>query len=423
MITFSFENIDNFENFIGCEDINNSGIKRFGFSPLVSATNIHYVNKINSNEISFKQLTNDLSEYIISASVNHSPDDWTGYNAKVKSLFLFLNEKYLNDLKNKRALLLLDQSFEGYQTSWLWDFFHSECSKFNIPPCTIIYVTGNVMVEENYNEWCKKNNISDRIFVIGYPHFEIDVSMNAKKRLINNPLPTFDEHINYKKENDIKTFGCLNKRIRQHRVWFYGYLYESNLLERGLISMNEFQKHGYTWEGKTMDIDFIEKISKPLPLLVYNKSNNQLDDNYYINRFNDDVCLDTYVSVVSEAQCGDSDETIFLSEKIFKPIACMHPFIVMGNKNSLKKMRELGYKTYDDFIDQTYDELPTHDRLKKIIESIKKIDLIENKLDWYKLLKNDLEYNYNLLMSKNVDSPPYAFIKLRKYYYSFFKKI
>ena len=422
-MNFLFENINNLTNFNSCDDVNPSGIKRFGLSPLISTTNIHYVNRGERGKINFYPSTHEVNDYVISTSVNHSPDDWTGYDPKVKTLFFYLNEKYLNDLRKRKALLLLDQSFEGYQTPWLWGFFHKECLDYDISPETIVYVTGNMIVEDVYNKWCLDNNINEKMCVIGYPHFEIDVSMNCRNKLLTNPLPTFDNHIKHKIENKIKTFACLNKRLRQHRVWFYGYLYESGLLNDGLVSMNEFQKHGHMWEGRVMEMDFIEEISKLLPLRVYNKPNNELDDNFYINRFNDEICLDTYVTVVSEAQCGDLDETLFLSEKIFKPIACRHPFMVMGNKDSLKKMREIGYKTYDEFIDQTYDRLPTHERLLKLIESIKKIKNIEDKLTWFKSMESTIEYNYNLLMSRNVNTPPEAFLKLKKYYNKFFKKL
>lgn len=423
-MNFLFENIENHTNFTTCTDINPSGIGRFGFSPLVSAANIYYVNKNQRGNLNLLPSTETVDNYVISASVNHSPDDWTGYDPRVKSLFSYLSEKYLNDLRNRKALLLLDSSFEGYQTPWLWDWFHKECKTYQISPESIIYVTGNMIVEDIYSDWVEQNNITEKMCVVGYPHFELDVAMNSLGKIREgNPLPNFQEHIDYKSKNDIKTFSCLNKRIRQHRVWFYNYLYHSGLLDKGLVSMNEFQKHGYQWEGRVMSMETIEEISKNLPLLVYGKKNDELDDNFYINRFNPEICLDSFVSVVSEAHCGDTDQTLFLSEKIFKPIATRHPFMVMGNRWSIKKMKEIGYRTFDEYIDQSYDELPTHERLQSLIESIRKIDLIENKLEWYKQLEDDIEHNYNLLVSRVTQSPPLAFIKVTNYYNKFFKII
>lgn len=420
--------VSQWKNFINCDDINPSRVPRFGPSPVIHAANVYYATKINegelnSNIIKFLPFNSNVDNYIISTSVNHSPDDWTGYNPKVKSLFFYLNEKYLTDLRTGNALLLIDQSFEGYQTSWLWEWFHKECLEYEISPKSVIYVTGNLIADEVYEKWANERGITERLFVVGYPHFEIDVAMTALNKFKNrDPLPNFNNHIEYKNNNDIKTYCCLNKRIREHRVWFYYYLSKSGLIPNGLVSMNTFDSQIWEWEGEKFDMSDVNTMLNELPILVYNKPNDELDDSYYIKRFNPEICLDTYISVISEAQCGDSDETIFISEKTFKPIATHHPFIIMGNRYSIKKMKELGYKTFDEYVDQSYDDLPTHQRLQKIIETIKKIDNIKDKNEWFMKLQDDIEHNYNNLISKVTEKPPDAFIKVLEYYNNFFNK-
>ena len=52
--------------------------------------------------------------------------------------------------------------------------------------------------------------------------------------------------------NQIKTYACLNKRLRNHRIWLYKYLYHSGLLEKGLVSMNKFGEFSHYFEGKEM---------------------------------------------------------------------------------------------------------------------------------------------------------------------------
>jgi hypothetical protein len=399
---FLYEDVANQRNFISNTDVNRSGINRFAISPLLTAVSIYcWLNNIDGLlENSDNNQTID-EPYIIPACVNHSPDDWTGYDPKVKSLFLYLNEKYLNDLRNNKAFLLLDQSLEGYQTHWLWDWFHKEAAEWEIAPDRIIYVTGNMIANETYDKWCNDKHIQNRMCVVPYAHFELDMAMTAYQRNeTENKLPSFEDHINYKSSNEVKTFACLNKRIRQHRVWFYNYLYNSGLIDKGLVSMNQFDYHGYNFEGKTIDLNVIDEISKNLPLIVHGKANNEFDDNFYIRRFNDKISLDTYMTVISEAHCGDSDQTMFLSEKTFKVIAVNHPFIIMGNKDSMKMMRTIGYKTFDGYIDESYDSLPTHERLQSIIESIRKVDNIKDKLEWYKSLEEIIKFNYNTLIGK-----------------------
>jgi len=417
-MNFVFEDKEALRNFTSCPDINTSGQPIFGISPLLTATNIFCSMNDRHNELNYFSIDDNIDEeYVIPSSVNHSPDDWTGYDPKVKSFFFYLNDKYLSDLRNGKAYLMLDQSLEGYQTPWLWDYFHQQCNLWGISPTRIIYVTGNMIADETYDEWSKENNVIDKLKVIPYPHFELDMGMVCYEKIKNglNP-PSFEDHINFKESNlsDIKTYACLNKRIRLHRVWFYNYLHEANLLDSGMVSMNLFDKHGYIFEGKEISKERIDEILVGLPFLVHEKRNDEFDDNFYIRRFNDQISLDTYMTVISEAHCGDSDKTMFLSEKTFKVIACNHPFIIMGNKDSMRKMREIGYKTFDGFIDEGYDSLPTHERLKYIIESIKKVNQIKDKLEWFKSMENIVKFNQETLISKLFKFPD-AYLNLKTY--------
>ena len=435
---FMFEDKENQLNFTSCTDVNPSGIKRFSRSPLVAAL-VSTLTWMKGQEITFRSAegfpqfdilstttSSKTKNYIISSAVNHSPIDWAGgYTpSKGKSLFDYLNEKYLTDLKNNEAFLLLDQSFEGYHAHWLWDFFHSECDKHGINPFNIMYVTGDIIAEQTYNNWCDERNIPEesRMLVLGYPHFQVDVFLNANNRveIFNEPpLPVFSDHVTYKTEHldQIKTYACLNKRLRPHRIWFYSYLYYANLLGKGLVSMNPYTADDMVWwEDKTMEGERFAEPLRILPLEVYNTPNNALGDNFYINRFNPEVCLDTWVNVVPEASYGDQDGNVFLSEKIFKPIVCHHPFIILGSKGSLKELRKLGYKTFDGWIDESYDELNTWGRFEAIIEAIKKIDAIENKLEWFKSMQPILEHNYETLKKNVLNKPPEAFKKIKQRY-------
>lgn len=421
---FIFENLENYLNFTECKDVNSSGIGRFGVSPLLNASNLFYVDNSITTKHTFHNNFENIKNYIISCGVNHSPEDWTGYHNNVKSLFSHLSDKYLTDLQNNRAILLIDQSFEGYQTGWLWEWFHQECTKWNISPKNIVYVTGNMISDEIYDKWANTNKVTEKLKVMGYPHFELDIGITChhmSKR--EDHLPTFEDQIKYKTENieNIKSFACLNKRLRAHRIWFYKYMYESGLLDKGLVSMNLFDKSEWWFEGSVMDVNNMDRMREKLPILVYEKRNDELDDNHYIRRFNNQVCLDTYVTVVSEAHCGDSSETMFISEKTYKVIACRQPFIIMGNKDTLKKLRQCGYRTFDGFIDETYDSLPTFQRMEAIIESLKKIDAIEDKLSWFKSMEEIVEHNYNVFINK-LKKRPDEFIELEKYSESIFGK-
>lgn len=409
-MNFVFEDVGKLENFLSCPDVNPSGIRRFAPSPL-AVTMLHRTQLAKLFPIKGKP-----RPYIIATGVNHHPNDWTTVSGR-QSAFTFLHKKQLNDLRDGKAMVLFDQSLEGYQTSWLWEFFHNDCETNNINPASVIYTTGNMLAKEQYNSWAEAHSISNRISVIPYTHFESDMYMLSKDLDISLNV---EKHLRYKETHETKTFNCLQKRLRDHRIWFYTKMYQAGILNDGLVSMNAFSTHPNRLEGSILPKEELEEANKILPLLVYGKNNNEHDDSFYIRRIQDNVCLDTWVSVISEASFADQDLTLFLSEKIFKPIVCFHPFIIVGNKGSLKELRRMGYKTFDGFIDERYDELTTFERYDAIIESIKKIINIEDKAAWYQSMQDILIHNYNTLVANAKKVNP-AYIELQQIYNNYFK--
>lgn len=417
VINFVFEDLENRKNFIGYYD--ELGPKRFGPSAIAGSIKNY---RIHSSLENYFDMSKELDHCIIATGLGESPDHWAGtdyYKDNIRfSLFDYLSEDQLTRLQNKKAILLLDQCLEGYQTPWLWQFFHEECKRYNLDPACLVYVTGNMLAADQYSMWAQNRSVTSKIKVLSYPHFERDIQLIAKN---NNLSPSIATNIEYKRYNitKVRTYNCLNKRTRAHRSWFYLMLYKEGLLNKGLVSANDYGGHIPRIEGQWPDQRLMEEARKLLPLLVYETPNNEKDDLYYINRIMDQIYLDTWVTVVSEASFSDQDETVFISEKTFKPIACMHPFIILGNRGSLKKLKEMGYKTFHPFINETYDDLPTFDRFDAIIKEIKRIDSIPDKAKWYDSIRDILEHNYQIL-NKRDSEPPLAHVELFNYYNNYF---
>lgn len=414
---FVFENIktDAHINFIDCKDINSSGIRRFTPSPLANglARAGTTVNPFLYGKISYTDIPVPGKKYIIPSGVAHSPYDWCGPDSKNngfdkqspsrQSVFAHLKKEYLDDLQSGNAWLLLDQSHEGYHAPWLWSWFHNNCETYKINPTQIIYVTGNLDSEDSYKSWLKEHNLTDGMLIIPNPHFEEVIYETFKNDKLK--LSSFNDHINYKTANleKIKVYNALQKRPRAHRAWFFKYLVDSNLLSSGINSMNMFKSSHTYYENRQMNETDYNEVVKFLPMLPPNDSNldkfADSDCGNYIVEFNDQIMLDSWVSVISEASFGDSEETCFISEKTFKPIACHHPFIIFGNKGSLEHLRRMGYKTFSPFIDESYDSLPTWERMDAIIKEIERIKNIplNEKLTWYAGMKDILIHNFNTL--------------------------
>lgn len=110
-------------------------------------------------------------------------------------------------------------------------------------------------------------------------------------------------------------------------------------------------------------------------------------------------CAESLVQMIFETRyhspCG-----IVLSEKIFKGFCYKTPFIIFAQYGVLKLLKELGFKTFDWLIDESYDnEIDDKKRLALIFEEIKKLLNIP-KEDLDKIIKENadvMEYNYKFI--------------------------
>jgi hypothetical protein len=109
---------------------------------------------------------------------------------------------------------------------------------------------------------------------------------------------------------------------------------------------------------------------------------------------------DAYCNLVLET-LYDAEQSggAFLSEKTFKPIRHAQPFVIFGTPNSLKTLRELGYRTFDRVLDNRYDtETHNTQRYLKTFEVINQL----NKKDlhnWYISCHEDIVHNQQLFLS------------------------
>ena len=86
----------------------------------------------------------------------------------------------------------------------------------------------------------------------------------------------------------------------------------------------------------------------------------------------------SYFNIITESYMYNntlpqSHKTIFeMSEKTYKALICQ-PFIHLGSYGVLKYMRSMGYKTFPELFDESYDDKINHrDRLTAVIDSIEK---------------------------------------------------
>jgi hypothetical protein len=107
-----------------------------------------------------------------------------------------------------------------------------------------------------------------------------------------------------------------------------------------------------------------------------------------------DDFVSTQISIVLETMFDD--RRIHLTEKILRPIACGHPFILAAGAGALEYLRSYGFQTFAPWIDESYDqESNSLNRIQKIIWSMQQVQNIQgqDREDFFQEIKSIAEFN------------------------------
>jgi hypothetical protein len=92
------------------------------------------------------------------------------------------------------------------------------------------------------------------------------------------------------------------------------------------------------------------------------------------------------------------DQKLHLTEKIFKPIVATRPFVLIAAPGNLAYLRSYGFKTFDAWIDESYDTMTDHQqRLDHIANELLRISRLglSDLRNMYEDMRPVLEYNKN----------------------------
>lgn len=112
-----------------------------------------------------------------------------------------------------------------------------------------------------------------------------------------------------------------------------------------------------------------------------------------------------WINLVAET----STETFLPSEKIAKPLMAGQPWMVLGCQYFLQKMRDLGFKTFHPWINESYDLEPDYQsRILLMVEALEEFNALPSdaKLSRIHTMSPMLEHNRRLMLdNKNWHDP------------------
>lgn len=313
-----------------------------------------------------------------------------------------VSQKIIDLAKKDRIKFIINYSHEPFSDSWFIEEFEKMILDMGLSMDMFHFFVGTsnlyqLLPELNsYNFYFEdaivtstaikiKNLKSQPNFTLGYKTEWIDDSE------IDNIRDKYFVCLNRNSQKPFRyTFGCFLESINMWDKIYASFLKKSDNRALYLTGVEEFDL-----SIKNSEESFMNKI--PIEVDTYNSEDKE---SFEVARaFKKEIYLDSYIYIVTET---NFENDIFLTEKICNPMAVLQPFIIFGAYGYLKYLQSLGFKTFDGFIDESYDDIKNNEqRYLKVCSEIKRISNlpIEQLHIWYNSISDIMIHNRNHLLT------------------------
>ena len=204
--------------------------------------------------------------------------------------------------------------------------------------------------------------------------------------------------------NPQKTFLCPNNIIggkRRHRLELLNELVDRELIHNNLISFPDrcpYEKKTVAELCVEYEIDMGD-VELPLRIdqgVAYENQSHQIN----MWTLADQSLLHVITETVYHGRRNH------LTEKTFKPIVMQQPFVMVSARGSLEYLRRYGFKTFNDFWNEDYDQSDDDVRIMHIGKLLKDIDSLspKEKKDLQKHLVPVVEHNFRWFYSSGFEN-------------------
>jgi len=265
------------------------------------------------------------------------------------------------DILNNRCKILVINPFEG----WSWDFW--------IQIRDIIIQNNNWLTPDKFVFSCANLHPIDNIKTVYYSFWE------RQTRYENLPFLQEKAHVEKigPKVKRLHKFICLNRRPHAGRIALVTELFKYR--KQGMLSLgrNGQMPKGYYDQQEeifkdaypvTFEKYIDQNVRSSVPLRINDGRNPEIENP--VHDWATEKFYDSYLHICPETYQYWSNNRTFFSEKIFKPIMFLQPFVIIGEPYSLKSLKNIGYKTFNKWIDESYDEIKDNNaRLNAAVKS------------------------------------------------------
>jgi len=329
------------------------------------------------------------------------------YTEVIQSLTTLINKDVLKDMKNNKDILCICYIQEGDYHKDFYKDINKFCDDTSISINNVVFLTNNPKIEKTKN-----------IFNVNYYLNHMTVTYQNNSDRYNSIENLNDDNVRP------HYFLSLNRNPKLHRQVLGSLLLKNNLLDKGMISMgydvdgiHKFDNYVPTdfnrktpiySEEKIKELDLHRHISEfknMCPLLIDDDVEDLRDDHTlgWIN-----IHPKTYNKAYFSIIAGNSFDTPWLhpDEKFWKPLGQFHPFIWVGPTGGMQHLKDMGFKSFSPYIDESYDtEEDCEKRMLMIVNEIKRLCNMnkEEIHEWYYSMQDILIYNWKRIVENNIN--------------------
>ena len=213
----------------------------------------------------------------------------------------------------------------------VFEMLHKRLHDNNIDQNDVHIIMPSINFNEQYDRWCKDSNqkyvIKNRYT---YPFYFLTLQRKYERV----------EKFNYNREKHLMS---LNGAVKPMRVNFVNFCKENRLMNNYISLVDVYNTTGERVEPITLDIE----------------ADNLVKDDKIVPK---DLMSNSWLNIINETH---EDDTIFFTEKSWKPILNLQLFLYYGTGNPqayYENLRSYGFKLYDEIINYDND---TEDEILK----------------------------------------------------------
>jgi hypothetical protein len=350
--------------------------------------------------------SNKYNRYIYPIKVTlHFPKfigiDNVGSKLNGEFFWKHISEEVLQDARNDKAIIFLDWSNENFIDQTDYANLHTIIRYSGIPANNIVLAVNSFNAREIYENWFSPAERA--LTVVNLPYLINQISFHyASNPDIKISEETFKEHRNTLRQN---YFIYTSRRARDHRIAILLKMASDGTLEKAdwscldpisfetAVARSHQYNLGYDIESCRK---YWEQVPKSLQFEQGSTFNSVAGWNDQHSRSN----INAYFYVAAETYMHPPYRS--MTEKCFKPIANFNPFILVSFAGALEELRKLGFRTFEGFIDESYDQEPdTSKRLLMIAAEVRRLcNMSKEEIhNWYWSTEEILIHNQRRLMS------------------------